>query len=143
MNKLCYSKFKFEYGVITMYSIREHILQLESDLLKSEVRKSAQRISNILADCFIEFCSNGNIYHYKNGDVFQEQDDNKELFWQIIDFKIKELSDDCILAMYKVIKHNEPNENKKYSLRSTIWKYIDGKWKMFFHQGTNTSKFDI
>ena len=67
-----------------MYSIREHILQLESDLLKSEVRKSAQRISNILADCFIEFCSNGNIYHYKNGDVFQEQDDNKELFWQII-----------------------------------------------------------
>lgn len=120
MNKLCYSKFKFEYGVITMYSIREHILQLESDLLKSEVRKSAQRISNILADCFIEFCSNGNIYHYKNGDVFQEQDDNKELFWQIIDFKIKELSDDCILAMYKVIKHNEPNENKKYSLRSTI-----------------------
>ena len=83
----------------------------------------------------------GNIY--KNGDVFQEQDDNKELFWQIIDFKIKELSDDCILAMYKVIKHNEPNENKKYSLRSTIWKYIDGKWKMFFHQGTYTSKFDI
>ena len=70
-------------------------------------------------------------------------DDNKELFWQIIDFKINELSDDCILAMYKVIKHNEPNENKKYSLRSTIWKYIDGKWKMFFHQGTYTSKFDI
>ena len=126
-----------------MYSIREHILQLESDLLKSEVRKSAQRISNILADCFIEFCSNGNIYHYKNGDVFQEQDDNKELFWQIIDFEIKDLSNDCILAMYKLIKQEELNENKKYSLRSTIWKCIDGKWKMFFHQGTYAPKFDI
>jgi hypothetical protein len=126
-----------------MYSVKEHILQLEGDLLKSEVRKSSQMISDILADDFIEFCSSGNEYHYKNGDTFQEQDNIKELCWQIVDFKTKELSNDCILAMYKLIKHDEPNENKKYSLRSTIWKYIDEKWKMVFHQGTYTSKFDI
>jgi len=126
-----------------MYSVKEHILQLEGDLLKSEVRKSSQMISDILANDFIEFCSSGNEYHYKNGDTFQEQDNIKELCWQIVDFKTKELSNDCILAMYKLIKHDEPNENKKYSLRSTIWKYIDEKWKMVFHQGTYTSKFDI
>ena len=45
-----------------MDSVKGHILQLESDLLKSEVRKSAQMIDNILADGFIEFCSNGNEY---------------------------------------------------------------------------------
>jgi len=45
-----------------MYSAKEHILQLESELLKSEVRKPAQTISDILADGFIEFCSNGNEY---------------------------------------------------------------------------------
>lgn len=125
-----------------MDSLKQHILQLENALLKSEVRKSAQMIEDILADDFIEFCSNGNEYHYKNGDVFQDKDDNKELFWQIIDFEIKKLSDDCILAMYKLIKHGELNENKKYSLRSTIWKCIDGKWKMLFHQGTYVAKFD-
>ena len=32
------------------------------------------------------------------------------------------------------------NEDKKYSLRSSIWKYYDGKWKMVFHQGTLTDK---
>ena len=101
-------------GWINMDSVKEHILQLESALLKSEVRKSAQKIDDILANGFIEFCSNGNEYHYKNGDVFQEQDDNKELFWQIIDFEIKDLSNDCILAMYKLIKQEELNENKKY-----------------------------
>jgi len=120
-----------------MYYLKEHILQLEGDLLKSEVRKSAQTISEIIADGFIEFCSNGNEYHYENGDVFQEKDDNNELIWQILDFKINELSDDCILAMYKLIKHDETNQNNKYSLRSTVWKYIDGKWKMLFHQGTH------
>jgi hypothetical protein len=126
-----------------MYSVKQHLFQLESDLLKSEVRKSAQAINEILADGFIEFCSNGNEYHYENGDVFQEQDDNNELFWQIIDFEIKELSDGCVLAMYKLIKHDESNENTKYSLRSTIWKSIDGKWKMLFHQGTYTTKFTL
>jgi len=45
--------------------------------------------------------------------------------------------------MYKVIKHNETDENKKYSLRSSIWKYCDVKWKMFFHQGTLSCKFEI
>lgn len=126
-----------------MYSEKQNVFQLESDLLKSEVRKSAQAINEILADGFIEFCSNGNEYHYENGDVFQEQDDNNELLWQIIDFEIKELSDGCILAMYKLIKHDEANENTKYLLRSTIWKSIDGKWKMLFHQGTYTTKFTL
>ncbi|SFD14563.1 DUF4440 domain-containing protein [Clostridium uliginosum] len=123
-----------------MESIEKLILQLENDLLKSEIRKSPQKVNEILADDFIEFTSSGSEYHYKSGDVFQKQNDNHELFWKIIDFKIKQLSDDCILAIYKVIKHNEANENKKYSLRSSIWKCYEGKWKMLFHQGTLTSQ---
>jgi len=123
-----------------MDSVKEHILQLESDLLRSEVRKSAHRIEDLLADDFIEFCSSGNEYHYRKGDVFQEQDDHKELLWEITDFKITELSEDCIMATYKLIKHDEQNDMKKYSLRSSIWKHMDGKWKMIFHQGTNARK---
>lgn len=124
-----------------MNTIKEDIFQLEKNLLKSEIRKSVKDISNILADDFIEFCSNGTEYHYRNGDVFQEQEDNRELSWKIIDFKIKQLSEDCVLAMYRLIKFDESNKNKKYSLRSSIWKYIGGKWKIFFHQGTYVSKF--
>lgn len=123
-----------------MESIEKLILQLEGDLLKSEIRKSSQKINELLADDFVEFTSSGAEYYYKSGDVFQKQDDNHKLIWNIIDFKIKQLSEDCILATYKVIKHNESNENKKYSLRSSIWKCYDRRWKMLFHQGTLTSK---
>ncbi len=42
-----------------MNCIKEHILELENNLLKSEVRKSAQKINDILTDDFIEFCSSG------------------------------------------------------------------------------------
>jgi hypothetical protein len=56
--------------------------------------------------------------------------------WEIRDFEISQLSNECLLATYKLIKHNEPNEDIKYSLRSSIWKLLEGKWKMTFHQGT-------
>ena len=118
----------------------ERILQLEKDLLKSEVRKSSQKINEILSDDFIEFCSSGSIYHYKNGDIFQEKDDEIENNWEILDFEIKELSGNYVLALYKVIKLNEKDENKRSSIRSSIWKLYDGKCKMIFHQGTNTRK---
>ncbi len=119
------------------------ILQNENELLRSEIRKSPQKIKEILADNFIEYTSSGSEYHYKDGDVFQEQNDSNELFGQIIDFKIKQLSDSCILATYKLVKHNELNENKKYSLRSSIWKCFDGRWKMIFHQGTLTASANL
>ncbi|MDR5586113.1 hypothetical protein RGC78_01375 [Clostridium sp. 5N-1] len=53
--------------------------------------------------------------------------DNIQFNWEIVNFRIKELSSDCILSMYKLIKHNEIDENKKYSLRRSIWKYTNGK----------------
>ncbi|MGL6186367.1 MAG: DUF4440 domain-containing protein [Clostridium chrysemydis] len=122
-------------------NIKELIYQCEYQLLKSEVRKSAERINELLAEDFIEFTSSGNVAFYEVGEVFQEKNDNTELDWEIKDFILRELSDKCVLAMYKVIKHDEIDESKKYSLRSSIWKDIDGHWKMIFHQGTLTSKF--
>lgn len=124
-----------------MEDLKQTILNLEKELMKSEVRKSAERISNLMADDYMEFCSSGFEYHYKNGDVFQDKDDHTEFNWEILDFHMKLLSKEYILATYKVIKHNGADEDKKYSLRSSIWKLIEGKWKIIFHQGTCASKF--
>jgi hypothetical protein len=126
-----------------MDTIAKHILQLENSLLKSEIRKSPQKIAGLLVHDFIEFTCSGVEYSYRNGDVFQEQNDNSNIEWEIVDFKIRELTKDCILAMYKVVKHNELDVSKKYSLRSSIWKCYDSKWKIVFHQGTVTAKFSL
>lgn len=120
-----------------MKSLKEYILDLETQLLKSEVRKSSHKIQELLCDDFIEYTSSGCEYKYKKGDIFQRSDDNTELNWKIKDFTIEYLSENCILARYKVIKHDK---SEQYSLRSSIWKYNNGKWKMFFHQGTVINK---
>ena len=119
---------------------KKHILKLENDLLKPEIRQSVEKTSELLIDGFTEFTSSGYIYNYNIGQVIDEDTKLQEMEWEITDFKINQLSDDCVLATYKLIKHSELNENKKYSLRSSIWKCFEGKWKMIFHQGTLTSK---
>lgn len=120
--------------------LEKYILELEKELVKLETRKSAEKISELLSDEYVEFCSSGYAYYYNKGDTFAEENNCSEINWEIKEFKIKQLSQDCILATYKVIKHDEIDEHKKYSLRSSIWKCYDGKWKMIFHQGTLTSK---
>ncbi|AAK80508.1 hypothetical protein BJV85_001332 [Clostridium acetobutylicum] len=120
--------------------LKKHILKLENDLLKPEIRQCEARTSELLADGFTEFCSSGYIYKYVHGQAMDEGTNLEEMDWEITDFKIKQLSNDCVLATYGLIKHNELNQNKKYSLRSSIWKCFEGKWKMIFHQGTMISK---
>ncbi|MCP4178904.1 MAG: DUF4440 domain-containing protein [bacterium] len=109
--------------------IESEILNLEKELLKPEVRKDKNRIKELLSEDFVEFCSSGFIYKYKNNDVFSRSSTEN---WKIVDFKLKQLSENVYLALYKIIKHNE----KKNSLRSSVWKKIDNKWKLIFHQGT-------
>lgn len=120
--------------------LEKYILELEKELVKLETRKSAEKISELLSDEYVEFCSSGYVYYYNKGDTFAEENNFSEINWEIKEFKIKQLSQECILSTYKVIKHDEIDEHKKYSLRSSIWKCYDRKWKMIFHQGTLTSK---
>ena len=65
------------------------IYRCECELLKSEVRKSAKRINELLAKDFIEFMSSGDVAFYEVGEVFQENNDNTELNWEIRDFKVR------------------------------------------------------
>ena len=73
---------------------------------------------------------------YKKGDEFEKEDCTEELNWEIKDFRIKKLSEDCVMALYKLIKNNRCDNEKKYSFRSSIWKNVNNKWKLYFHQGT-------
>jgi hypothetical protein len=115
------------------------IYELEKELLKPETRRSSEKISEILAEDFIEFCSSGTIYRYNKNDIFEEANSLSKIEWKIEDFEIKLLAKDCILSTYKTIKHDKINSTIQYSLRSSIWKYINSTWKLTFHQGTLTT----
>lgn len=116
--------------------LANEIYDLEMQLLRPEVRTSSEKLAELLWDDVTEFCSNGFIYQYKKNDVIEQSLNSNTLKWQIKDFKIKCLADDIILATYMLDKKSDTSTKSNHSLRSSIWKCTDEKWKMFFHQGT-------
>ncbi|KWW21917.1 MULTISPECIES: DUF4440 domain-containing protein [Peribacillus] len=110
-------------------ALYEHLLQLEKKLLKPEIRTSQNELNHILADQFFEFGSSGEVL-YKDEGIAEEG--IGEVKMTLSDFDIHPLSEEIVLATYRIF-----NEVKKqHSLRSSIWKFTDGRWQMLFHQGT-------
>lgn len=117
-----------------MSELETIILSLEKSLLRPEVRNSAEKLAELLSESFYEFGSSGNIYYYRKGDVF-EVSPIQENDWEIVDFSLLPHGEDSVLATYKGIKHTEPDETKKITLRCSLWEKESGSWKIKFHQG--------
>jgi len=115
-------------------SLEEHLRQLEERLLQSEVRQSTEELDKLLADEFVEFGSSGAVY--KKEDVIGGIPPVK---MTITDFKAKLLAPEVVLTRFQVIK-NQGSDKEEHSLRSSIWKQIQGKWQLVFHHGTPTDK---
>jgi hypothetical protein len=112
-------------------NLKDHIRQLEESLLNPEVRSSRAQLKKILADDFFEFGSSGKVL-YKEEDISDNGIGIVKM--KLSDFEIHPLSDDIVLATYRIF--NEISD--QLSLRSSIWKLNEGVWKMVFHQGTKT-----
>ena len=112
--------------------LKNHLLELEQQLLAPETRTSLTELDKLLADDFFEFGSSGSIW-YKKDSVGGEGLTVRKM--TLSDFEIYPLSDESVLATY-CIKDDTRELN---TLRSSIWKLVDGRWRMFFHQGTITN----
>ena len=114
------------------FSLKEVLLKLEERLLKPEIRASKDELTRLLSEDFFEFGSSGRVL-YKNqsiGDV-----NLSAVRMKLSNFEIHPLSEQIVLTTYRI--YNEVN--KQHSLRSSIWKLVDGTWKIQFHQGTSTT----
>ena len=74
----------------------------------------------------------GEIYKYSEGHTFHEADAN----FKIIEFDLLKISENCVLAKYKLKKEFIKDNITIKSIRSSIWTYNDKYWKIIFHQGT-------
>jgi hypothetical protein len=110
-----------------------HLQELEERLLHPAVRHSAESLDNLLADNFIEFGSSGRIYNKQQ--VIESLQQESPTRRELADFKALVLAEGVVLVTFRVV---EEGERPIHSLRSSIWKWMDGRWQMVFHQGTLT-----
>ncbi|MGG3988142.1 DUF4440 domain-containing protein [Bacillus smithii] len=102
-------------------ALKKHLCQLEQMLLKPEIRSSPKEPEKLLADDFFEFGSSG----VDEGGLSIRK-------MTLYDFEINPLSEDVVLTTFRV----KDDTRMQDTLRSSIWKFCDGRWQMFFHQGT-------
>ncbi|HBP62775.1 MAG TPA: DUF4440 domain-containing protein [Desulfosporosinus sp.] len=119
------------------FSHKEQLCQLELRLLQPEVRRSAEDIAWLLGDNFVEFGSSGRIFCKQQVVEGLPQEPSVRMILQ--DFHATTLAPDVVLTNFRVVKHRDPGAENVHSLRSSIWKFIDGRWQMIFHQGTPTT----
>jgi len=113
-------------------SLKEHLRQLEEKLLKPEIRTSQNELNQLLSDDFFEFGSSGRVL-YK--DLMIGEEGIGVVKMTLSDFDIHPLSEGVVLVTYRIF--NE--EKNQHTLRSSIWKLVEGRWQMIFHQGTISS----
>ncbi|WP_319560175.1 DUF4440 domain-containing protein [Marispirochaeta sp.] len=111
---------------------KEKLIEREELLLNGDIRKDREQINQIVEDNCIEINERGrNTYSSRAGlekldGVFFISDTASELIM---------LSDDTALLIYEAVKTKDNSRTK--ATCSSIWKMINGVWKVIFHQRTN------
>jgi hypothetical protein len=108
--------------------------QLEERLLQPDVRESAQVVAGLLADEFIEFGSSGRVFNKQK--MIESLQHEPTIHRALLKFQTSVLAPGVILVTYHVIRQSAADRQPTRSLRSSIWKLIDGRWQMVFHQST-------
>ncbi|QHS22397.1 DUF4440 domain-containing protein [Virgibacillus sp. MSP4-1] len=110
--------------------LKQQLKALEQKHINLEVRNNRHQLDRILADDFFEIGSSGRMFGKKecleSGVALTEMTK--------YNYEIYPLAADVVLSTYYIRDHTR----KRNTLRSSIWKQINGRWRLYFHQGTNT-----
>ncbi|NNM58654.1 MAG: DUF4440 domain-containing protein [Legionellales bacterium] len=96
--------------------------------------KTKEDIENQMCDEFWEVGASGNIYTRQ--DVIETlleryNDQNYQDIWETSDFKVTQIAPDNYLLTYNLIQNHS-----RHTRRSIIWRKVNGRWKILYHQGT-------
>ena len=115
-------------------AVEKHLRHLEECLLQPDMHKAAEEVAELLTEDFIEFGSSGRIFHRK--ELIESLQSEPTMRRSLTNFTTSVLAPGVVLTTYRVIRHDPAEAQPAYSLRSSIWKLIDGRWRILFHQGT-------
>lgn len=113
-----------------MVELEQHLYGLEQDLMRPATRSSRRNLEALLAEDFVEVGASGITYDRES--VVSAMLLENPVAWSIASFHARTLAEDVALVTYVAT-----TSDGKSSLRCSIWKLGEGRWRMTFHQGTN------
>ena len=99
-------------------------------LLERDLRGSG-RVEDLLCDDFQEFGTSGRVYD--KAEVMAALSDGPRVQLSASEFAVALLSPQLALVTYRAHRRSQP---PVASLRSSLWRLEEGRWRLRFHQGT-------
>lgn len=117
-----------------------HLIALERLLHGLEVRKNRVMLEELLHPCFKEFGRSGLVYSRSTViDALLAADEHPDVWSQ--DFEIAVMDERAVLLTYRSAHIDRSGELTRHTNRSSVWRYLEDRWQMWFHQGTPTEGF--
>ena len=120
-------------------TLEQEIIRLEELLFQPHVRASRESLLNLLSPDFKEIGASGNCFGL--GEVLSDLP--MEDSWSIVtkDYEFHVLSETIVRLTYRAFIRHTIEDPGVYSIRTSLWKNVDGNWKMDFHQATKVPPF--
>lgn len=120
---------------LSLKTIAKHIQELELKLLQTDLKANPVLINELLSDEFEEISNSGRM-NSRADVVHWLLTKDSHARWFLLDFRIKVLTDDLVMAIYRTGKSDDTKNMSEGSIRTSLWKYQAGRWKMLFHQAS-------
>ena len=116
--------------------LRSVIRELEERLMQTHVRNTRALAAPLLADEFVEFGSSGGTYDKEA--VLSALAADTSAAPAVANFAVRQLAPGIVLATYRTVHRDPSGTITRQSLRSSVWREVNGRWQLEFHQGTPT-----
>jgi glyoxylase I family protein len=110
--------------------LESHLIELEQSLHLPPVRANPAVAGALLAEDFREFGASGRVW--SRAEILQALASEAPTEFMSEDFICQQLSPELVLLTYKST-HLATSQS---SLRSSLWRLEDRRWRLVFHQGT-------
>jgi hypothetical protein len=115
---------------------KSELERLELLLMDPAVRRDREQVAGLLTEDFQEFGSSGRVWTRET--TLELLATEMYLPPVVESFACRGLGRDVALVTYRSVRTTEATNERKVTLRSSIWTRELGSWKMCFHQGTRT-----
>ncbi len=121
--------------------IEQQIQLLERQLHSADVRADSDKLNTLLHDDFKEIGCSGRVY--TKSDILSQLADRKSSHEIVSEnFQFSSLSETIILVTYRSYRQINTTQSH-WTLRSSVWILEQGRWYMFFHQGTPANSYEF
>lgn len=117
-------------------------MQLELKLLHTDLRTNPVVVDELLDEDFEEIGNTGKVTNRAQVIQWLLNKDSAQR-WHLADFRIKKVSNDTVIAIYRARKQTQVDDARNDdtasllgSIRSSVWQRRGEHWKIVFHQAT-------